>query len=751
MEKSVYVLPSNVTFDSSSVTYDGKEHSITADNIPDGIIPIYHNNIGTDAGRYDVSVTYVLSSLLTSKYSSVEPSGMTATLTIHQAEPTYAVPTGLIAVEGQTLADVNAQLSAGFSFENPLASSVGLPGDNVFLLTFKPGSSNYKTVTGIQTTIHVSKKEIPAKPKFQMPSDITFNDRMETYSGAAYTVTAENVPEELSVAYSSNTRTDAGSQTATATFQLSDKGLELYSGIEGATTMTATLTILQAEPTYTIPTGLNAVEGQALADVSTQLGEGFSFEDEPSTLVGSAGDNEFKVTYTPGSSNYKTISGIIVRIHVKQVYVLPSNVSFPDMEEIYEPDKVWETKVLNLPDDIVTAVYTNNTRSTAGIQRTRVEFHIQPAYADTYGAVSPSSMEAIINVHKAMPQYTKPTGLTAFVGQTLADVAGQLGKGFAFEDAPDTFVGGEDSNNLTVSYTPDDTENYQIVHEILVTIQVSYDYGPVDKTRLAELIAKAEDAIANKDSYAEINYSAFSSAYCTAKDMPESTQQTVDEKVAAIESALALLEREVPDPGDIIDRSNLDQAILVVEALKEKDWIPSRYKATLAGYEAAKSMPEDTQEDIDKKEQAITDALDLLIARPSFTAKPGQVLGDIAGQLGERFAFEEDLSTSVGDLGTNIFHVSYTPEDGGEIEADIEVEVYVSVPGEQPAPDFTELFEIIDETDNIDPFGYTEDSYSAYENAFTTALDMPEDTQKEVDQKVAAIRAALALLVPKAP
>lgn len=162
-------------------------------------------------------------------------------------------------------------------------------------------------------------------------------------------------------------------------------------------------------------------------------------------------------------------------------------------------------------------------------------------------------------------------------------------------------------------------------------------------------------------------------------------------------------------------------------------------------------MPEDTQEDIDKKEQAITDALDLLIARPSFTAKPGQVLGDIAGQLGERFAFEEDLSTSVGDLGTNIFHVSYTPEDGGEIEADIEVEVYVSVPGEQPAPDFTELFEIIDETDNIDPFGYTEDSYSAYENAFTTALDMPEDTQKEVDQKVAAIRAALALLVPKAP
>ncbi len=133
----------------------------------------------------------------------------------------------------------------------------------------------------------------------------------------------------------------------------------------------------------------------------------------------------------------------------------------------------------------------NNTRSTAEIQRARVEFHIQPAYADTYGAVSTSSMEAIINVHKAVPRYTVPTGLTAMVGQTLADVAGQLGKGVVFEHAPGESVGGEGINNFLVSYTPDDTENYQIMSRILVPIQVRYDYGSVDKTSLNELIAKA--------------------------------------------------------------------------------------------------------------------------------------------------------------------------------------------------------------------------------------------------------------------
>jgi len=692
-DKPVYKLPGNTRFDDLIVTYDGTEHSITAVNIPNGIIASYSNATRSDAGTQTAKVVFSLSESLAAQYSGVEPNSMTAVLTINPATPSYTVPTGLTAVEGQTLADVRSQLGEGFSFEDPLTTSVGTPGNNDFTVTYRPSSSNYKTVTGIKVTIHVTRKPDPSKPKFTMPTNVAFNNLTETYTGTEYSITAVNVPDELSVAYRNNTRTNAGSQTAEAIFSLSDKGLENYSGIEGTTIMTATLTINPADPSYTVPTGLEAIEGQTLADVT--LEEGFSFEDPLTTPVGAVGDNEFSVTYTPSSSNYKVVTGIKVTIHVKSAkttLVLPSNVTLPDVEGIYGEQAVFETTVVNLPDHIVAVVYTNNTRSTAGIQTARVDFSIKPEWQDRYVDVSPSYLEATINIHKAVPSYTKPTGLTAKEGQTLGDVASQLGTGFEFEDDPSTSVGGEGDNNFTVKYTPGDTENYQVITGILVTIHVSEDVGIVDKSELEKAISDAE-AINEADWTAE-SYSKFSSAYATAIGMPESTQQTVDEKTAAIRAALALLKKD-DGSGDIkdpVDKTALIQATQVAEAIKETDWTPESYAAFLAAYATASSMPEETQDEVDAKTDAITAAIDLLKA--------------------------DSTDPDIKDPDTE------------EVNMDA-------------------LMAIIEETDNVDPFAYTADSYAAYEEAFTKALDLPEDTQSEVDAKVSAIRAALNLLVPE--
>ena len=692
-DKPVYKLPGNTRFDDLIVTYDGTEYSITAVNIPNGIIASYSNATRSDAGTQTAKVVFSLSESLAAQYSGVEPNSMTAVLTINPATPSYTVPTGLTAVEGQTLADVRSQLGEGFSFEDPLTTSVGTPGNNDFTVTYRPSSSNYKTVTGIKVTIHVTRKPDPSKPKFTMPTNVAFNNLTETYTGTEYSITAINVPDELSVAYRNNTRTNAGSQTAEAIFSLSDKGLENYSGIEGTTIMTATLTINPADPSYTVPTGLEAIEGQTLADVT--LEEGFSFEDPLTTPVGAVGDNEFSVTYTPSSSNYKVVTGIKVTIHVKSAkttLVLPSNVTLPDVEGIYGEQAVFETTVVNLPDHIVAVVYTNNTRSTAGIQTARVDFSIKPEWQDRYVDVSPSYLEATINIHKAVPSYTKPTGLTAKEGQTLGDVASQLGTGFEFEDDPSTSVGGEGDNNFTVKYTPGDTENYQVITGILVTIHVSEDVGIVDKSELEKAISDAE-AINEVDWTAE-SYSKFSSAYATAIGMPESTQQTVDEKTAAIRAALALLKKDdgSVDIKDPVDKTALIQATQVAEAIKETDWTPESYAAFLAAYATASSMPEETQDEVDAKTDAITAAIDLLKA--------------------------DSTDPDIKDPDTE------------EVNMDA-------------------LMAIIEETDNVDPFAYTADSYAAYEEAFTKALDLPEDTQSEVDAKVSAIRAALNLLVPE--
>ena len=69
--------------------------------------------------------------------------------------PDYVVPT-IGASYGQTLADV--VLPEGFSWEEPLTTSVGEVGPNVFHVTFTPADTTaFKTITGIEVTINVSK------------------------------------------------------------------------------------------------------------------------------------------------------------------------------------------------------------------------------------------------------------------------------------------------------------------------------------------------------------------------------------------------------------------------------------------------------------------------------------------------------------------------------------------------------------------------------------------------------------------
>ena len=62
-----------------------------------------------------------------------------------------------------------------------------------------------------------------------------------------------------------------------------------------------------------------------------------------------------------------------------------------------------------------------------------------------------------VKVNKALPQVDAPQGLTAAVGQTLADI--KLPQGWAWED-PSLEVGEEGEKTFTAVYVADDTVNY---------------------------------------------------------------------------------------------------------------------------------------------------------------------------------------------------------------------------------------------------------------------------------------------------
>ena len=86
INKIAYVLPSNVSFNNSTVKYDAQEHEITVEGLPTGITATYTNNKGTNVGTYNAEATFVLSEDLQVNYKEVSPAKMNATLEITAKE-----------------------------------------------------------------------------------------------------------------------------------------------------------------------------------------------------------------------------------------------------------------------------------------------------------------------------------------------------------------------------------------------------------------------------------------------------------------------------------------------------------------------------------------------------------------------------------------------------------------------------------------------------------------------------------------
>ncbi len=91
------------------------------------------------------------------------------------------------------------------------------------------------------------------------------------------------------------------------------------------------ITINKLSPDYAVPENLEAEYGETLADV--ELPDGFTWQDDVATSVGNAGENEFKVTFTPDDTdNYATINDITVVVRVAK---RPVTVKAQDAEKIY--------------------------------------------------------------------------------------------------------------------------------------------------------------------------------------------------------------------------------------------------------------------------------------------------------------------------------------------------------------------------------------------------------------------------------
>ena len=93
-------------------------------------------------------------------------------------------------------------------------------------------------------------------------------------------------------------------------------------GYEGE--ITYNFEILQAIPSYVVPTNLTGIKGQKLSDIT--LPDGFTWENENSELK--VGKHTYKATYTPlDTTNYETVTGIGIEVDTKDIFDIITKVN----------------------------------------------------------------------------------------------------------------------------------------------------------------------------------------------------------------------------------------------------------------------------------------------------------------------------------------------------------------------------------------------------------------------------------------
>lgn len=138
------------------------------------------------------------------------------------------------------------------------------------------------------------------------------------YSGAEQVGVAPSGEYEVS----GGSATNAGDYTAVVS--LKDKKNYVWADKSGSDDVRVPWSIAKAAPSYSAPAPVDATFGQTLGGL--ELPGGFSWQDDPSTSVGDAGEHEFMATFAPSdAANYNVVRNIpvIVRVSSPNLVVVP--------------------------------------------------------------------------------------------------------------------------------------------------------------------------------------------------------------------------------------------------------------------------------------------------------------------------------------------------------------------------------------------------------------------------------------------
>jgi surface protein len=316
----------------ASLTYNGKEQT----GVAAGEGYTVTGGLATDPGTYTATLSLV-DKANTAWSTTGTSDDIEVSWSISEPDYTWCVDDGNqeLSISLNTTSWVSWSLSdysvASIVSTSSSSTSWGSYQRQVAGVTISPDKEGYTELTASVNGSVVSRTTIRVTPSKRI--DISSADVSGLESSYAYTGSA--IAPALTVTVDGKALTQDGDYTVsfsgnvnagTATAYVS--GINNYRG-----SITKTFQIAKADPSYTAPTGIVAVVGQTLADVT--LPEGFSWQDDAATSVGAAGTHTFKATYTPSdTANYNVVRDIEVSVTVSAA---PVDISSAAVEVVGGP------------------------------------------------------------------------------------------------------------------------------------------------------------------------------------------------------------------------------------------------------------------------------------------------------------------------------------------------------------------------------------------------------------------------------
>lgn len=343
-----------ITFENSSATYDGKEHSIfIKGELPEGFSVTYENNGHTNAGEYEVKA--IIDGVSEEYYL---PCVLTAKLTIYKKKINVEFEDEEITYDGQPHSIyIKSNLPEGVlvGYENNENIEVGT---HTVVANFVDTTGNYQITESLTADLTINKIDV---------TYLRFYDKKIEYDGQEHSIfiTGE-LPEGIEVRYENNGAKDIGVYTVTAYFS---GDLSKYK-IPNYLVAKLEITKIYVEPivfeSVTIP-----YDGQTHSIyISNELPEGLevSYLNNGHSL---AGEHRVTASFTDTLGIYFVPSNQIAVLTITKVQI--SNITLNDSIFKYDGEPHSIEIVGDLPDDVVVN-YQNNEQIEPGKYKVTVSF-----------------------------------------------------------------------------------------------------------------------------------------------------------------------------------------------------------------------------------------------------------------------------------------------------------------------------------------------------------------------------------------